>query len=310
MWRLCLRDDLIINVCPPRRSQTLSWRRLRSLRYTAMQLYPKGRNWGPHVNWDDLGKLYAGLIIAWTIILAGGIAWLIVNRRVPSVKIRNVALSVAAVAFLHVYLVKIFLAYTTNGHFTCSAEFWIMSIYLPFGIALFQANTVQLENISEEQQLLLRRESSLSQYDIRKASRQTRNVWDWWRSATSAQRTYVYIGIGMLIQVCLCLDHGPRHESLTHRQLIITGILYATSPELQGDWSSYGHITHAAGQLKCRGSLEWYNTLLANTMLFANVFEGSLPLSGSCSGLGYTDHTSCIKSETSRMSIIGVCRST
>lgn len=193
-----------------------------------MQLNPNGRNWGSLVNWDDLGKLYAGFIIAWTIILAAGISWLIVNRRVPSVKIRNVWIGVAAVAFLHVYLVKIFLAYTTNGHFTCSAEFWIMSIYLPFGIALFQANTVQLESISEEQQLLLRRESDLSQYDIKRSPRQTRTLWDRWCAATAAERTYVYIGIGMLIQVCDDLTTGYDMEDL--RVVSLSLLVYYTRP--------------------------------------------------------------------------------
>src|ERR1700761_4211290 len=105
-----------------------------------MGLNPKGRNWGSLVNWDDLGKFYAGFIISWTVILYAGVAFLVVNRNLAFIKIRNLPLAIAALSFLHVYLVKIFLAYTTNGHFSCSAEFWIMSIYLPFGIALFQAN--------------------------------------------------------------------------------------------------------------------------------------------------------------------------
>lgn len=91
-----------------------------------MGLNPKGRDWGSLVNWDSLGKAYAGLIISWTIILYMGVAWIIFNRRLPSVKIRNVPVAVTSVSFLHLYLIKIVLAYTTNGHFTCGAEFWIM----------------------------------------------------------------------------------------------------------------------------------------------------------------------------------------
>jgi hypothetical protein len=40
-------------------------------------------------------------------------------------------------------------------------------------------------------------------------------------------------------------------------QLIITAALYATTPTLQGDWSSYGDVPHAKGQALCRKSLEW-----------------------------------------------------
>lgn len=166
-----------------------------------MQLEPHGRDWSLLVNWDDLGKLYAGVIVAWTVILGSGVAWLILHRRVPSVRLRNVSLSIAAVSFLHVYLVKIFLAYTTNGHFSCAAEFWIMSIYLPFGIALFQANTVQLESISEEQQSLLRRDSDLDQDIVKMPPKQARSFWYRWYTGTAAERMYIYIGLGMAIQV-------------------------------------------------------------------------------------------------------------
>ena len=40
-------------------------------------------------------------------------------------------------------------------------------------------------------------------------------------------------------------------------QFLVTAILYATSPELQGDWSSYGKIPFNKGQAKCRKSLVW-----------------------------------------------------
>merc|ERR1712036_55443 len=123
--------------------------------FTMVYISPIGRDWGSTVNWDSLGKLYASIAIIWTVILALGSAWLIQNRQLPFLRMRNIPLAITSVCFLHVYLIKILLAYTTNGHFLCSAEFWIMSIYLPFGIALFQANMVQLLSISTQQRKLL-----------------------------------------------------------------------------------------------------------------------------------------------------------
>ena len=73
----------------------------------------------------------------------------------PFIRMRNLPIAITSTLFLHVYLLKICMAYTTNGNFTCSAEFWIMSIYQPFGIALFQANITQLRSISERQERLL-----------------------------------------------------------------------------------------------------------------------------------------------------------
>jgi len=159
---------------------------------------PLGRNWGPTVNWDALGKIYAALIISWTVILFSGVAWLVAHRRLPYLKMRNIPLAVAATSFLHVYLVKVFLAYAANGHFLCSAEFWIMSIYLPFGIALFQANIVQLLSISTQQRKLLEGER------IRASSQHQSGVcglWSRWRGLTAVKQTYVFIGVGMLVQV-------------------------------------------------------------------------------------------------------------
>ncbi|KIW71750.1 hypothetical protein PV04_03884 [Phialophora macrospora] len=202
-----------------------------------MGINVNGRNWGSLVNWDDLGKFYASFIVAWTVLLYSGVAFLVINRRLAFIKIRNQPLAIAAVSFLHVYLVKIFLAYTTNGHFLCSAEFWIMSIYLPFGIALFQANLAQLRSISDQQKdLAFRKHESSDGYSTLSPRRRH---WLRWSSLSGIQRSYVYIGAGMTVQ------------------LIITATLYATTPTLQGDWSSYGDVSHAKGQALCRKSLEW-----------------------------------------------------
>ena len=228
-----------------------------------MGLNPKGRNWGSLVNWDDLGKAYAAVLVIWTVTLCAGTAWLVVNRRIPFIKMRNLPLAVASTAFLHVYLVKIMLAYTTNGHLTCAAEFWIMSIYLPLGIALFQANITQLRSISYRQGRILSRQMSETSFDSlpppKKASSMSKvsNVWTRWRCLNDVEKSYVFIGFFMLVQVRETYTGFQIGLSLTFPQLVMTGALYATTPTLQGDWSSYGDVPFAKGQAKCRKSLEW-----------------------------------------------------
>lgn len=162
---------------------------------------PKGRNWGSLVNWDDLGKLYAGIAIAWTIILYTGATWLFINRNISFLRIRNIPLAIAAVSFLHVYLVKILLAYTTNGHFLCSAEFWIMSIYLPLGIALFQANVAQLQSVSEQQQKLLEADGLSNRRSLERHPSGYRGLVSRWHALTALHKTYLLIGLGMTAQV-------------------------------------------------------------------------------------------------------------
>jgi hypothetical protein len=167
-----------------------------------MGLNPNGRNWGPLVNWDDLGKFYAAFTIIWTVVLGVGMGWLVVHRHLPYLRIRNIPLACAATCTLHVYLVKILLAYIVNGHFSCTAEFWIMSIYLPFGIALFQASMVQLLSISGQQKKLLDRQQNPLQQEVLRRQRGLRGMWLRWRAMTEMKRAEILIAIGMVSQVC------------------------------------------------------------------------------------------------------------
>lgn len=162
-----------------------------------MYLTPKGRNWGDLVNWDDLGKVFAAVICAWTVFLVSGSIWLIWNRNLPFIKIRNIPLAILSTLFLHIYLIKICLAYTTNGHFLCSAEYWIMSIYLPFGIALFQAYLTQLRSLWEQQQRLIQDDAGRQQVEI--VSKM--NVIQRWRGLSRLRKSYCFIAAGMLTQV-------------------------------------------------------------------------------------------------------------
>lgn len=188
------------------------------------------------MNWDDLAKAYAGFIVVWTAVLYTAVVWLVFNRNLPHIKIRNVPIAVTSVTCLHLYLIKIVLAYTTNGHFLCSLEFWIMSIYLPFGIALFQANLVQLHSVSDQQRKMLKSSASSSSS---MAPQRSLSLWQKWKNLPQLKKSYTYIGIGMLIQ------------------LVVTAVVYAATPELQGDWRNFGNVTHAKGQALCRKSVAW-----------------------------------------------------
>lgn len=202
-----------------------------------MGLNPAGRNWGPVVNWDDLGKFYTAIAIIWTIILCSGITWLVLHRNQQFIRIRNLPIAITSTVFLHIYLIKILLAYTTNGHFLCSAEFWIMNIYLPFGIAFFHANLVQLQSISRHQRRLFSNDDMTHD----SATQKKLSVWGWlrasWQGLTSAQKSYIFIGISLVVQV------------------IVTLAIYLTNPKLQGYW--VGVKSYADGQAKCRKGIEW-----------------------------------------------------
>lgn len=104
---------------------------------------PEGHNWGPFL-FDDLARVYLTIICLWTACVASALYGIIYNRKLPFIKMRKVPLLCASVITLHVYLVMIFLVYMLNGTFSCRAEYWIMSIYLPIGVALFHLQNMVL----------------------------------------------------------------------------------------------------------------------------------------------------------------------
>lgn len=93
---------------------------------------------GGKPNTDALGIMYVVVAILYTLVLAGELYVLHLHRSAFCVRIRNLKIVFSAVSILHVYLVLVLLVYPWNGLFPCSAEFWIMSLFLPTGMALFQ----------------------------------------------------------------------------------------------------------------------------------------------------------------------------
>jgi hypothetical protein len=94
-----------------------------------------------HPNFDALGILYVIFTILYTLALSGELYMLYRQRSAFSVRIRNLKVVFAAVSMLHIYLVLVLLVYPQNGNFPCAAEFWIMSVFLPSGMAFFQGMT-------------------------------------------------------------------------------------------------------------------------------------------------------------------------
>ena len=78
-----------------------------------------------------------------------------------------------------------------------------MSIYLPFGIALFQASMVQLHSVSDRQRKLLDGQPFLAHeaVPLRLPERGLRGLWKKWCAMTQAKQTEILIGVGMLAQV-------------------------------------------------------------------------------------------------------------
>lgn len=158
----------------------------------------------PSFVWGAVGKAYMSVAIAWTVILFSGIVWLIFHRNLYFLKMRNVFLVAASSILLHLYLPKILLAYSTNSYFTCTAEYWIMSIYLPLGIYVFALSMLQLQSVSDRQKQFLKSDPSLDkksgslQMEDQRGFHWLRNRW---HRAIAARNAEVMITAGMFATV-------------------------------------------------------------------------------------------------------------
>lgn len=97
---------------------------------------------GTRLTLDNVGRTYIGIAIAWSIILYGAMGVLWSHRRLPQLQMRRLPLVFAALTILHIYWTLCMIVYIIAPVIPCSVEYWIMSILLPLGIAMFQvANT-------------------------------------------------------------------------------------------------------------------------------------------------------------------------
>jgi hypothetical protein len=184
------------------------------------------------------------------------------------------------------------LAYTTNGHFLCSAEFWIMSIYLPFGIALFQANVTQLRSIAEQQEALLLRQSSCNGTPALSGQSWSHRVYYRFARLSQAQKSHCFIAVGMAVQVCLQRYKGMVANTHSH-------ICSSSSP-----------LSSMLGRRPCKATgqaMGTFRTTRARSSA-ARRWNGSRLHSGSFSGRGSMGRTNCTESGTFAMLTDGACR--
>jgi len=175
----------------------------------ALPKYAQGYDGSMRYNTDGLGMTYISIVAIWTCLLVPVSIFLIRNRHLPYLRMRNIPLAIGAVVTLHVYWILCLIAYVLNGFFPCTTEYWIMSIYLPLGIALFQASNSQLLSIATAQKKYAQGDSLVkSQPIIDPRVRGLRKYWQRLRAYNATKNTMAWIGIGMTLQVNphLCFD--------------------------------------------------------------------------------------------------------
>jgi len=205
-------------------------------------------------NLDGLGIFYISVIAVWTAALIPGIVLLIKNRNLPYIRMRNVPLVVSAVCVIHVYWILCLAAYVLNGFFPCSTEYWIMSIYLPLGIALYHASNTQLLHVAG----LQKQYAENDRMDVYKEKAQTQNRG--WRRPVSkfmsygaTKKTMSCIVVGMLVQVRI-MGRSPMQRRLTALQVAIASVVFVIARQFHPGFGLYGQEVSMGD---CRRGWEW-----------------------------------------------------
>ncbi|SLM40472.1 Regulator of G protein signalling superfamily [Lasallia pustulata] len=151
-----------------------------------------------------------------------------------------------ALVVLHVYLVVVLLAYPLNGIFPCVAEYWVMAMYFPCGVGLFQASNQRLLIISRKQIDLAKGFFPV----LRRHTRVIRLLADLpgkWRGRV--WRYDFWFDVGFVLQMVMSL------------------IIFLISRKFH----PFGLVSKHVDSAACRRGWEWLPTILW-MVLWANVF--------------------------------------
>ncbi|TFB01051.1 hypothetical protein CCMA1212_006873 [Trichoderma ghanense] len=111
----------------------------------------------PELRLGAVGIFWLVFAALWTAILLAGMIFLWVRREMPILRIRGLALSFAAITFMHMYWLAVQLAYWYGALMPEVAEFWIMGVWFPFGIALFHASNSRFLYVADGQRRFLQK---------------------------------------------------------------------------------------------------------------------------------------------------------
>ncbi|KAL8896392.1 MAG: hypothetical protein Q9192_003118 [Flavoplaca navasiana] len=202
---------------------------------------PGGFNFGA-TNLDAYGISLLAFIVVYTVLLYAACIYLWFQRHHPIVKMRKVGLMLLSVLVIHVFCFMDFSVYTMNGKWPCNVEFWSMSLYLPIGIGLWQAQNQQLIIVSREQT-----EMSQSHRPVfkpllppRGRGTGTPSYWfcrlkTWYRGVSSQGKYEGFVLFGIIVQFAVSM------------------VIYNISRK----FSTYGIVEHHTTPGLCRRGWEW-----------------------------------------------------
>ncbi|KAG7429121.1 hypothetical protein V3481_015241 [Fusarium oxysporum f. sp. vasinfectum] len=153
----------------------------------------------PHARFEGIAILWIAFSSVWTILLVAGMAFLYRRRDMPILRIRGLLLSFGSVVLLHLYWIAVQWVYVVALLFPPAVEFWIMSIWLPFGVALFHASNSRFLYVAKSQKNLFASKNARP-----KSERvQKQGLIGRYSNLNYTKRMLVLVGLGMLFQLLL-----------------------------------------------------------------------------------------------------------
>ncbi|KAE8153295.1 hypothetical protein BDV25DRAFT_169176 [Aspergillus avenaceus] len=105
----------------------------------------------PQADYSPVSIWWACWAAVWTFAVALGMAYLIVHRDMPTLRIRGLGLSLSAVVLLHLYWGCVQFGTMIGAIMPGDAQYWVMGIYLPWGISLFHASNSRFLHVAKHQ---------------------------------------------------------------------------------------------------------------------------------------------------------------
>jgi hypothetical protein len=225
---------------------------------------------------DSLGIFFMTFAAFYTGGVFLGLLLLFFLRKTYAIRLRGFWTICSSILFLHVYLVLCLRAYPCQRAFPCAVQYWVMGIFFPFGIAMFQGKLqTSLESTCNDKNTKVANIRLLSYYEgqlelsdagflqekKKKYPFSKRSIIGRWRCFTTVQKTYVCIAVGMVIQVSSWhktkSTSSPSVEpsNCFNEQTIVTFVLYFGSHRFH---ASYGFFSEYIDTVACLRGVEWY----------------------------------------------------
>ncbi|KAL2826403.1 hypothetical protein BDW59DRAFT_145132 [Aspergillus cavernicola] len=142
----------------------------------------------------------------WTVAVALGMAFLISRRHLPILRVRSLALSLSAIVLLHLYWLSVQFGVMIGPIMPGEAQYWLMGIWLPCGLALFHGSNSHFLHVAK----LQKKYANYAEYQshLRESppdSRKNRGLIARFRRLEYSAKVVILVAISMFIQIFLTI---------------------------------------------------------------------------------------------------------